>query len=418
VRVSAAFWLSLVVFGLVAAQPARAGSRLMVGVDDDRIKWTARPAPILGAVGALGLDAVRVTLAWRPGRRNLTGRDHVALRRSVAAERQGVRIVLAVYGRADDAPRGPRAREDYCRYVRNAVSRYTEIDDVVIWNEANSATFWRPQEGAPAAYAALLARCWDLLHAAVPDVNVLTTTAAGHDSAAFIRGVADAYRASGRPRPLFDTAGHNPYPLHPSEQPGARHSVYIGEGDYERLVAVLDGAFYATPQPPTPIWYLENGFQTTVVRARRSRYVGRENAARTVSPGGQAEQLATALRLAYCQPRVTAFFNFLLVDETSLEGWQSGLMWADWKRKPAFGAYRAVIDEVRRGAVDCSAEQAAAAGSGGAAPAPPPGEPGPPETRAGAPPDAPVPLDSRASWAPAALDPDRRRARGGRRARG
>ena len=37
-----------------------------------------------------------------------------------------------------------------------------------------------------------------------------------------------------------------------------------------------------------------------------------------VTAPDQASQLATALRLAYCQPRVEAFFNFLLVDEPSL----------------------------------------------------------------------------------------------------
>ena len=52
---------------------------------------------------------------------------------------------------------------------------------------------------------------------------------------------------------------------------------------------------------------------------------------------------------------MTAFFNFLLVDEPSLGRWQSGLLWADWKRKPAFAAYRAAIAEVRAGAVDCGA---------------------------------------------------------------
>jgi hypothetical protein len=37
-----------------------------------------------------------------------------------------------------------------------------------------------------------------------------------------------------------------------------------------------------------------------------------------------------------------------------LGGWQSGLLWADWKRKPAFEAYRAAIAEVRGGAVNCA----------------------------------------------------------------
>jgi hypothetical protein len=55
--------------------------------------------------------------------------------------------------------------------------------------------------------------------------------------------VGDAYGAGGRARPLFDTAGHNPYPRSPDELPTARHSVYIGQGDYDRLVAALDAAF-------------------------------------------------------------------------------------------------------------------------------------------------------------------------------
>ena len=353
-RVTAALSLSLLAL-LAGAGSARAGTDLLIGVHDDSIKWTERPAPILGAMQTLGLGGMRMTFEWRPGKRNLTSPEHDALRRVVSAHRSGVRIVLGVYGRAVDAPRDPTAREDYCRFVRNVVVRYGEIRDVVIWNEANSDTFWQPQENAPAAYAALLARCWDLLHASVPGVNVLTTTASSHDPAAFIRGVGAAYRASGRALPLYDGVGHNPYPLFPGESPTARHDVYIGQGDYDRLVAVLDESFAGTAQPATPVWYLENGFQTTVANRRRAHYTGQENVARTLAPAEQAAQLATALRLASCQPRVIAYFNFLLVDESLLEGWQSGLFWADWKRKPAFAAYRAAIAEVRRGAVDCAA---------------------------------------------------------------
>ena len=351
-RVSAALSLLLLAL-LVGPEPARAGSDLLIGVHDDSIKWTERPSPILGAVHALGLGAMRVTLDWHPSKRSLSAADHNALMRAVAAEHEGVRIVLAVYGRAVDAPHTQRAREDYCRFVRNTLLRYSEIGDVVIWNEVNSDTFWQPSESAPAAYAALLGRCWDLLHASFPGVNVLTSTASSHDPAEFVRGVGAAYRASGRARPLFDSVGHNPYPLFPGEPPTARHDVYIGQGDYDRLVAVLDESFAGTPQPAVPVWYLEDGFQTTVGGTRRSHYSGRESVAGTLAPAAQASQIVTALKLAYCQPRVAAYFNFLLVDETLLEGWQSGLLWADWKRKPAFAAYRAAIAEVRRGVVDC-----------------------------------------------------------------
>ena len=234
--------------------------------------------------------------------------------------------------------------------------RYREIRDVVIWNEANSDTFWRPRTEAAESYAALLARCWDVLHGAVAGVNVVTATAASHDPVGFVTAVAAAYRTSGRPRPLFDTVGHNPYPLYPGEPPDAIHDVYVGQGDHARLVTALDFVFAGTAQPPTQIWYLENGFQTAVRASRRALYAGRESVGGALTGTGQAAQLASALRLAYCQPRVGAFFNFLLVDEPSLGPWQSGLLWADWRRKPAFAAYRAAIRDVRAETIVCSTD--------------------------------------------------------------
>ena len=226
----------------------------------------------------------------------------------VAADRHGVRIVLGVYGRADDAPSTPEEREDYCRYVRNILLRYSEIRDVVIWNEANSDAFWRPHGRAPAAaYAALLSRCWDLLHSTVPGVNVVTTTAASHDPVGFLGAVAEAYRASGRSRPLFDTVGHNPYPLYPDEVPDALHHVYVGQGDHARLVSMLDQSFAGTAQPQTSIWYLENGFQTSVasvasLAVRRSRERRRRGLRRT--PGRAARSGAAPRLLPAARHRV------------------------------------------------------------------------------------------------------------------
>jgi len=169
-----------------------------------------------------------------------------------------------------------------------------------------------------------------------------------------MRGVAAAYRASGRTRPLFDTFGHNPYPQASDEAPAVAHPVYVGEGDYDRLLGSLDDFFAGTAQPSPPIWYLEDGFQTAIPAPRRRLYAGSESAPKTLSPKAQAIRLAAALRLAYCQPRVTAFFNFLLVDEPTLPGWQSGLLWVDWQEKPSFAAYRAAIDDVHRGTVLCT----------------------------------------------------------------
>jgi hypothetical protein len=141
--------------------------------------------------------------------------------------------------------------------------------------------------------------------------------------------------------------GHNPDPAGSSESPAAKHTgARIGEGDYERLVATLRKAFGRVP----PLWYLEDGFQT---RATGPLYRGVETDRAPTSD--QGAQLAAALRLAYCQPHVVAFFNFELVDGRDLLGWQSGLLYPDGTPKPSYTVFREAVSEVRSGAVACPA---------------------------------------------------------------
>jgi hypothetical protein len=140
--------------------------------------------------------------------------------------------------------------------------------------------------------------------------------------------------------------------------------VEIGQGDYARLLSYLRTAFGGTRQPvpgqkDVRIWYLEGGFQTSVA-VKRSFYASSETD-RSVVPsfGGtskpdQASQLTDAVRLAYCQPAVGAFFNFLLADEPSLRGWQSGVLFSDWTPKPSYQAFKRVIAEVKSHRVNCA----------------------------------------------------------------
>ena len=133
---------------------------------------------------------------------------------------------------------------------------------------------------------------------------------------------------------------------------------------------LLETAFEATGQPipgvrGVTIWYLETGFQTVPPPEKRRFYRGRENdpnpipavapkpddGARVVD---QATQLRDAILLAYCQPAVSGFFNFELLDEDKLGGWQSGLLWRDGTRKPSYDAFKAAIAQVRRRDTDCS----------------------------------------------------------------
>ena len=90
------------------------------------------------------------------------------------------------------------------------LTRIPKIRDVVVWNEVNSPDFW-PAAGGAAAYEALLAECWDRLRRLRPYVNLISSTAARHDPAGFMRAVGAAYRESGRKRPIISDV--RPQPL-------------------------------------------------------------------------------------------------------------------------------------------------------------------------------------------------------------
>ena len=132
----------------------------------------------------------------------------------------------------------------------------------------------------------------------------------------------------------------------------------------------LDKAFGATAQPvpgdcerprcPT-IWYLEAGYQTAPGARKRSLYTGQENEPQPISDDEQARQIVDGVRLAFCQPHVEAFFNFMLWDERALRGWQSGPFWADRTPKRSYAAFRRAFAEAKRGDVDCALVAARAA---------------------------------------------------------
>jgi hypothetical protein len=403
-RIFAGMWLRLrrsvaargarlgLVFLLVVALGAPAAAAapgLAVGVTEDGFR--RQPLTAVTIARDLGLTTFRVSLGWTPSQTELSTSDAEEFDTLVPAA-FGLRIVVTVYGTANSTPLDSDGRAAYCAYVRNLFGRYPTINDVVIWNEPNLGYFWKPQFDsggaslAPAAYARLLAHCWDVLHEFRPSANVIMTTSpsgtdnpravsnVSHAPGSFIRKLGAAYRASGRTQRIFDTVGHNPYGMNSAELPWRRHLVpsHIAQGDSDRLVQALADGFRGTAQP-TPaqcagasscpsIWYLEAGYQTVPDAAHRALYVGRENDAHPIpdlaefgaKEQNQSSQLAAGIKLAYCQPYVGAFFNFLLWDEPDLARWQSGVLWVDGSRKNSFDALSRVVDEVGGGRVDCA----------------------------------------------------------------
>src|SRR3954466_7669754 len=192
--------------------PAHTSRTLLVGVDDDTLKWTADPVGVVRWQRELGADAVRVWVPWQGERRPNATRVVELQRAEQAAQR--TTVVLAVFGFAHDTPDTAAEQRRFCAYAKSALGLVPDARGIVVWNEANSPTYWR---GTPAAYEQLLARCYDTLHRR--GLTVLDSTASAHAPEAFLRGVAGAYRASGRTRPLVDAFGHNPYPQTAEESP-------------------------------------------------------------------------------------------------------------------------------------------------------------------------------------------------------
>jgi len=366
------------VVAALAATPAVAGRALVVGVNEDAAKWRAG----LSSIGNdLNFGYYRVTQGWQPGQVQLSEPDTASIATALA-NAGSQKILLNVFGSASTAPRNASARADYCGFVSSVLDRFPQISAVNIWNEANLAYFWKPQftskgsSAAPAAYEALMARCYGTIKSRHPSVRVITSISprgndrrhapsnVSHSAKSFIDKMGQAYRRSHRRARIFDAWGQNVYGPNSKERPWMRHRRDIGEGDYPRLLSYLRRAFGGTRQPvpgqkDVRIWYLEDGFQTSVA-AKRILYFSNETDHSVVAPLGttsrldQASQLTDAVRLAYCQPAVGGFFNFLLADESNLHGWQSGVFFSDWTPKPSYQALKSVIAEVDAGRVNCA----------------------------------------------------------------
>jgi hypothetical protein len=384
------------VAALSAAASARADAGLLVGFDDH---WLLEnPTAAVTKAEMLGADGFRVPIYWTYGQTALSKAQIKEWDPAIQAA-LGMRIVVVVTGAsAKRPPLTASARNAYCGFIKSLLARYPTIGDIVEWNEPNKSADWQPQykngkSAAPAAYEAMIARCWDVLHAYRDDVNLLAPATSpngndnpnavsniSHSPGNFIAGMGAAYKASGRTLPIFDNVSHHNYGVTPSERPWRQHAgSMIAEGDWAKLVSAFQTAFSGTQQPVpgrcvadrcAKIWYLESGYQTTIAPAKRRFYKFKENVPRLVPPSGpgdsashpdaaspapdQATQIEDGIALAYCQPYVAVFFNYLLRDDRDLRGWSSGALWYDGTPKPSFNAFRTAISDAHEGNIDCS----------------------------------------------------------------
>jgi hypothetical protein len=310
---------------------------------DDGGKWFDQE--LKGA----NLTEERWTLSWTGG----TTIDELPFLQRAAPQAQadGIRVELALYGR----PASNNDATAFCAWAANVATTVAQwgIHDFIVWNEPNTALYFSPQDAsAPAKYEALLAACYDSIHAADPLANVIgfglsprKGTSTQTAPIPFIAGVAAAYRASGRTEPIMDMISLHPYPNpnSPTDGPdvGYPDPSNYGIPNLDRVKQAIYDGFNGTAQATTlnglKIVLDEVGWQTDTTAY--PQYIHNENV-RTISEAAQTQYLKLATQKYFaCDPSIATVNWFLLADESTRDGkdaggtpvgggWQSGLLTA------------------------------------------------------------------------------------------
>jgi hypothetical protein len=277
-----------------------------------------------------------------------------------AAKAKGVAVTLTITGPVPrwatrdkrDSISYPDAKE-YGAFATALGRRYgTDVATWTIWNEPNQPQFLKPQykKGkpySPKLYRKLYRAAYEGLRStpANADDTILIgeTSPRGNSNVvhplAFLRGMLcldSKYRKAKSCGKLeADGYAHHAYTTSqgPRYKPSDTDDVTIGV--LSRLIRALDKAGKAGALPKKlPVHLTEFGIQSTPDKISG------------VSLAKQAAYLAVSEHMAYVNPRVVAFSQYLMSDDPprtegyKYAGFESGLRRADGKPKPAYEGFR------------------------------------------------------------------------------
>jgi hypothetical protein len=364
----------------VLAQAAAGSQRMLVGIYDEGPTFYDPPEFVFGYYRILRPQVLRVNMYWG-GKAGLAVADRrpqtpsdpndpaynwdVYDRIVFYATSVGARVLFAIEGTprwanggtsSNHAPKNPSDLRDFAEAAAQRYSgSFTGPDGRTIpavrlwaaWNEPNNPVFLRPQfvrkRGqwiiqSAIDYAKICTAIYDGVHGTLlqgEKVACGLTSPRGNNNPrsgrasvsplAFLR----ALKSAGLKR--FDAYAHHPYygqaretPTTKPPSPRGASPTAVTLGNFDSLVKELTRLY-----GKRPIWITEYGYQTNPP----DRTFG-------VSPAKQAAYLKQAFAVARKNPRIDMMLWFLVRDEPRLSGWQSGLMTAAWKPKPAFTAFR------------------------------------------------------------------------------
>ena len=340
--------LAAVALAAVAA-PASASRYARFGVQDDA--WLMYgPGTMeqrLATLDRLGVGIVRLTLRWdeiaptRPADQR-DPYDPAYRWNAFDLALQGLRAhhitpLVTIWGSPRWANGGGPAnrlpRYGFGNFAYAAAKRFPWVRLWTIWNEPNKRQFSAPV--SPKLYVRrLLNPAYALLHLANPRNKVAggvtspRNTPGGVSPTAFMDGMR-RYHAH------LDAYAQNPYPGSPSETPFHDPCSWCHTLTMARLPQIR--ARVTRLFGHKPLWLTEYGYQTDppdpfsgVSPRLQARYVGR-----------------AALRVEE-QSGVTILIHFLVRDEPSLGGWQSGFFTVHGTAKPALRAFGLPLAQVSR----------------------------------------------------------------------
>jgi hypothetical protein len=310
-----------------------------------------------------GFRAIVLSAVWKDGAS--AAADLPPLRRAVhAAAQHDVRPVLAVYQLSSSTPADPARRAAFAAYAAALAKALPDVRDVIVGNEPNLNLFWMPQfdasggDQAASDYEQLLAATYNALKAEDTGLNVIGGALAPHGGdhpsarpthspTQFILDLGAAYRASGRTTPIMDAFDIHVYGESSRIPPTLKHprTTTIGIADYPKLVRLLSDAFAGTAQPEAklPIVYGEYGVETRIPPAKADLYTGHE-VVPVVDERTQTRYYVQAIDAAERQANVRMLFIFHVVDESALEGLQSGTRYADGSPKSSEKVVQTALD--------------------------------------------------------------------------
>ena len=217
----------------------------------------------------------------------------------------------------------PASNADFAAYAKAVVHRYKDRVHVwEIWNEENSAIFWRPAPSAP-AYAALLKAAYAAIKAEDPSATVLIGGTVGFDRA-FMDGIVAAGAWSS-----FDALA-----IHTYVAPQPESSMMATWLEYARA--------YLDTKGPKPLWITEFGWST---------YAGSGGSYIGVTEAKQADYTARAYLLS-ARVGVRGVFAYELIEHGTSSTSQLhnyGFVELSGRQKPVYGALRRVAEALDGG---------------------------------------------------------------------